>query len=299
MGDAGLRGVVMAIVGGDEREQEIARLAVAAGASVRAYGFPWPDGGIDGVARCGSADAALEGARYAIFPVPGMGADGSLFAPAADEPIVPNAALLARLAPGAAIILGTADDALRDCAASRGVSVVEYESDAELMLLRGPAVVEGVISLAIANTVITLHGAVIAVVGHGKIGRLLATKLVSLSAHVHVFARNPVQRAEAYTSGCAPHSIEALATWASQLDMLFSTASARVVGREVLTSLPAGALVMDLAAPPGSIDLDAASDLGLRAIWARGQGARAPVTVGRSQWMGVRKRIEELEEARN
>ena len=42
---------VIAIVGGDRREQEIARCAAATGAEVRAYGFPWPDEGIDGEDR--------------------------------------------------------------------------------------------------------------------------------------------------------------------------------------------------------------------------------------------------------
>ncbi len=80
--------------------------------------------------------------------------------------------------------------------------------------------------------------------------------------------------------------------------MLFSTVPAAVVGREVLEHLPRGALVMDLAAPPGGIDLDAARELGHEAVWARGMGRRAPVTVGASQWHGIRRRIDELEEGR-
>ena len=39
----------IAVVGGDERECEIARLAATTGARVRAYGFPWPEAGITGV----------------------------------------------------------------------------------------------------------------------------------------------------------------------------------------------------------------------------------------------------------
>jgi dipicolinate synthase subunit A len=80
--------------------------------------------------------------------------------------------------------------------------------------------------------------------------------------------------------------------------MLFSTVSAPVVDRGVLVELAKGSLVMDLAAPPGSVDLVAAEELGLRGIWARGLGRRAPVTVGRSQWIGILKRIVELEEKR-
>lgn len=290
-----LEGRAIAVVGGDEREQEIARLAALAGAQVRAYGFPWPEGGIPGVVASGSAEDALANADYALFPIPGMALDGSLFAPHAPAPIVPDVALLRHMRARAAIILGTADDALRAAAAELGHALVEYESDTELMLLRGPAIVEGALGAAIANSLVTIHGASVGIVGHGNIGRLLARTLVLLGARVHVFARNPVQRADAYCAGCAPHPLDELAAVAPVLDMLFSTVPVGVVDRAVLGVLTRNSLVVDLAAPPGGIDLAAASELGLRALWARGLGRRAPVTVGRSQWGGILKRIVELE----
>jgi len=36
----------------------------------------------------------------------------------------------------------------------------------------------------------------------------------------------------------------------------------------------------------------------LKFVWARGLGSRAPITVGRSQWVGISRRIEELMEKR-
>lgn len=288
----------IAVVAGDEREQEIARLAAATGATVRGYGFPWPAAGIDGVTRTGSAAAALAGADYALFPIPGIAADGTLFAPESPEPIVPDRGLLAGLAPGAGIILGQADDQLRAAAGALGLTLREYEHDTELMLLRGPAIVEGALRLAIANTEVTVHNSTVAVVGHGNIGRLLTRTLVVLGARVHLFARNPVQRADALAAGATPHPLAELAALAPELAMVFSTVPAPVVAEDVLARLPRGALVLDLAAPPGGVDLAAAEALGHRAVWARGMGRRAPVTVGRSQWSGIRRYIAEIEEGR-
>jgi len=288
----------IAVVGGDEREQEIARLAAGAGADVSAYGFPWPDGGIPGVRLAADPADAMRGAHYALFPVPGIGPDGSLYAPAAPAPIVPDAALLGVLAPGAHVILGAADERLHGAAEQAGVALHEYEHDKELMLLRGPAVVEGALELAIRHTRVTIHAAEVAVVGQGTIGSLLTRTLIGLGARVHVVARNPVQRAAAYAAGAEAGSLEDLPGLAPRLAMLFSTVPARVVGREVLERLPHAALVMDLAAPPGGVDLAAAEELGLVAIWARGLGRRAPVTVGASQWLGIRRRIEAIEEER-
>ncbi|HET8894222.1 MAG TPA: dipicolinate synthase subunit DpsA [Gaiellaceae bacterium] len=289
--------LTIAIVGGDEREREIARLAAATGATVRAYGFPWPDSGIDGVTQTANAEAALEDANYALFPIPGISPAGQLFAPQAPRPIIPDKQLLSRLAPGAHVILGQADEQLRHAADQLGIGIHEYEGDRELMLLRGPAIVEGALAVAIEHTDVTLHASTIAVIGHGTIGALLARTLVLLGADVHVAARNPAQRAAAYAAGAHASTLDGLTQLAPTLAVLFSTVPAPVVGRDVLELLPAGALVVDLAAPPGGVDIDLAKALGHRAVWARGLGRRAPITVGQSQWTGIRKRIEALEEA--
>jgi len=292
-----LDGIRIAVVGGDEREQEIARLAAAEGAAVTAYGFPCPEP-IAGVELAADAAAAMRGARYALFPIPGIAADGSLFAPSAAEPILPDEALLGVLAPGAQVILGAADDKLRAAADAAGVTLHEYEHDVELMLLRGPAIVEGALQQAIANTRVTIHEADVVVVGHGTIGALLTRTLVALGARVTVVARNPVQRAAARAAGAAAVPLEGLRDVAARAAMLFSTVPAAVVERETLGGMRRGSLVMDLAAPPGGVDLAAATELGLVAVWARGLGRRAPVTVGASQWQGIRRRIEAIEEER-
>ena len=296
---AALAGKILAIVGGDAREQEIARLAVAAGATVRCHGFPWPSGGIPGATAAPSGADAMSGAHCALFPIPGIASDGSLYAPDSAEPIVPDAALLRLLAPGAVIVLGQADGRLRAAAAQCGIAISEYEDDTELMLRRGPAIVEGVLALAIGNTNVTIHAATVGVVGFGTIGTLLARSLVGLGAQVHVFARNPVQRAAAYAAACQPHTLDELPTKAPGLSMLFSTVPASVVGDETLSAMTRGSLVMDIAAPPGGVDLKLAEALGHRAIWARGMGRRAPVTVGRSQWPGIARRIAEHDRRRH
>lgn len=285
----------IAVVGGDEREREIARLAAAAGGRVRAYGFPWPEGGITGVELAGSAAEAVQGADYVLFPIPGQSLDGTLFAPDSPAPIQPDAALLAAMRPGGSIVLGWANEGLRETAGALGIQLSEYETDAELMLMRGPAIVEGILQQAIANTDVTIHSSIVAVIGYGTMGRLLSRTLVLLGATVHVFARSPVQRADAYTVGAQSHRLHELVEFAPSLAMMFSTVPSRVVAGEVLAAMAVPALVMDLAAPPGGIDLDAASGLGHCTVWARGMGRRAPVTVGRSQWAGIMRRIEMAE----
>jgi dipicolinate synthase subunit A len=282
------------MLGGDKREQEIARRAAATGADVRAHGFPWPDGGIAGVKRLDDPAAVLDGARFALFPIPGISASGALFAPSAPAPIVPDRAMLARMAPRAHIILGWADKNLKAHAEALSIGLHEYEWDRSLMLQRTPAILEGLLKIVIENTAITIHNSNACVVGQGTIGAVLTRYLVALGAHTHIAARNAEQRAAAFVAGATPHLLEELPELAPTLDFVFSTVPSRVVGEDVLARLPKSALIVDLAAPPGGVDFDAAKRLGLTAIWGRGLGSRAPVTVGASQWGGIRARIEAI-----
>jgi dipicolinate synthase subunit A len=286
--------LVVGMLGGDKREQEIARCAAATGAVVRAHGFPWPEAGIPGVKHLSDPAAVLAGARFALFPIPGIAASGALFAPAAPAPIIPDRAMLAGMAPRAHIILGWADKNLKAHCDALSIKLHEYEWDRSLMLQRTPAIVEGLLRIVIENSEITIHDAQACVVGQGTIGAVLARYLVALGAHTHVAARNPEQRSAAYVAGATPHTLEELPALAPTLDFVFSTVPARVLGEDVLARLPKSALIVDLAAPPGGVDFDAAKRLGLRAIWGRGLGSRAPVTVGGSQWGGIRERIEKI-----
>jgi dipicolinate synthase subunit A len=286
--------LIIGMLGGDRREQEIARCAAETGAEVRAHGFPWPENGIRGVKHLDNPAAVLKGAQFALFPIPGIAASGALFAPAAPSPIIPDRAMLSGMAPSAHIILGWADEKLKRHAAALSIGIHEYEWDRSLMLQRTPAIIEGLLKIVIENTSITIHKATACVVGQGTIGAVLTRYLVLLGAHTHVAVRNPQQRAAAYVAGAVPHALTDLAELAPRLDLLFSTVPVRVIGENILAGLPKSVLVVDLAAPPGGVDFDAAKRLGVTAIWARGLGSRAPVTVGASQWGGIRERIETI-----
>lgn len=286
--------LVIAVVAGDRREQEIARLAAATGANVRAYGMPWPDGGIAGVARAANAADALAGADVALFPIPGIAADGALFAPQCAVRIVPDRESLAGMRKPGHVILGCADASLEAHCAALGITLHEYESDTALMLKRGPAIVEGVLKVMIENTDITIHKSRVCIVGQGTIGFLVTRYMIALGAHTHVAARSDVQRAAAHAAGAESHTLDELEGLAPDLDTIISTVPAPVVGKGVLSRLPSHALVVDLAAPPGGVDRDAAAAQGVKFVWARGMGMRAPKTVGGSQWEGIRRRIESI-----
>jgi dipicolinate synthase subunit A len=281
--------LIIAVVGGDEREQEIARLAGENAGEVRAFGFPWPQPGIARVTHAASAAQALAGAHIALMPIPGIDAQGRLFG---TETIIPREPLLRHMAPGAHLILGRADAGLALAARAVGATIHEYEQDRELMLLRAPAIVEGLLRAIIEQTAITIHDAAICVLGQGIIGAALTRTLVALGAHVTVAARNAEQRALAHAVGAAPLTLQQLAPALRRFDIVISTAPAPILTAALIDHLRADVLLVDVAAPPGSCDLDYARTTGRRAIWARALGRRAPITVGRSQWAGIARIID-------
>ena len=283
--------LIIAVVGGDEREQEIARLAAVTGATVRAYGFPYPEKGVEGVAYADGPAAAMKDANIALFPIPGMTMDGAIFA---NELIIPDEDLLSNMVSGSHIILGLSDWGLKAAAEKLGIGIHEYEHDRELMLLRAPAIIEAALKVVIENTDITIHKAQLCVCGQGTIGTALARTLVQLGAYVTVAARHPVQRANAYTMGCETITIDNLREAAKGFDIIMSTVTAPIIGHDLIDTLRPNTLLVDISAPPGSIDLEYAQDKGMKAVWARALGRRAPITVGASQWSGIAKTITSL-----
>ena len=208
--------------------------------------------------------AVLKGAKFALFPIPGISPDGALFAPKSPTPIIPDRSMLAGMKQPAHIILGWADDTLKTHAADLSIQLHEYEWDRGMMLRRAPAIIEGLLKITIENTAITIHKAQVCVIGHGTIGSLLTRYLIALGAKVHVVARSSDRRAAAHVSGAEIHLPEELGDLAPRLDILFSTVPAPVVSEHVLARLNKAALVLDIAAPPGSVDREAAKRVGPR-----------------------------------
>lgn len=287
-----LSNYTVAVLGGDGREVECVRQLLAEGAAVRTCGLPEGDG-IEASSAHNSVAEAVDGAGIIILPVPLPQPDGAIFAPHCPDKLYVDADSLAGAVAGGVLVTGRASAQMQEASEKHGLKIREYEQDEELMVLRAPAVAEGAIRIAVENTEVTLHDNHCLIVGFGKIGPALARSLAGIGARVTIAARNPLQRARAWEMGCTSVPLEQMPEAAQSAIVIFNIAPARLLGRDVLETLDTHTLLIDLAAPPGGIDFDAARDLGLKAIWGRGLGGRAPRTVGRVQWRGIKAILEE------
>ncbi len=274
----------VAIIGGDERVREIARLALAAGAAVRAHGAPPGIAEDLRVPLAPSVEAAVAGADVIILPLPGASPEGYIYAPHASTPVVFSSEAARRARAGAVLLTGDASPALHALCQAAGLRLHELNGDDELAILHAIPTAEGAARIAIENTPHTIHGSRVLVIGFGRVATAVANLFRGMMARVTVAARNPAQRARAEMLGCTPLPLDRLGEHLGEMDVVINTVRAPILTRDLLGKVRGETLVIDLASPPGGTDFAAAHELGLRVIWARAQAGSAPCTAGRDEW---------------
>jgi len=261
------------IVGGDQRQGALARALVEDGHRVHTFAL-----GPEGLE--GASPGDLSGIREADCVVLGLPAeDGPLLnAPLAGRSI-PLSEVLDAMAPGQLLCAGRASSALQALSQDRQLRLQDYFAREELAIANAVPTSEGAIQIAMEELPITLHSARCLVIGSGRLGKVLVRQLQGLGAKVSVAARKYADLAWAQVWGCGVERSEELVGWLCAYDLIVNTVPAPVLGREELTGLKPGCLIIDLASKPGGVDFDAAADLGVRVIWALSlPGKAAPVT---------------------
>lgn len=289
-GDA-LSDLTAAVIGGDGRELEYIRGLIAEGAEVRAHGCLAEAEEIMGHPQTDTAEEALADVDAVLTTVVYITEEGELYTPGWDGEVHQSA--FQHMPAGSTLIIGTSTPEIDAIADEVGFKVIEYGDDDELMLLRAPTIAEGALEIAIANTDISIHGSECVVLGFGRMGFTMARTLERLGGHVTVVARDRSQLARAREIGARPIHIDLLAETVADADMVFNTVPVELLSREVLDGMDEECVIIDLASVPGGTDFDAADDLGITAILARGLGGRAPKTAGRLQWQGIRQLLLE------
>ena len=185
-------------------------------------------------------------------------------------------------APGALVLAGRPDAALRRLAEQRGLELIDYYARPELVRLNAVPTAEGCLALLLQMRDSTIWQSRFLVLGYGRVGRATAGRFAALGARVSVAARKYADLAWAEAAGHGVEHIGELSGWLCGYDLLVNTVPARVLGEKELAELRKGCLVIDLASRPGGVDFEAAAQLGVKAIWALSlPGKVAPVTSGR------------------
>lgn len=257
------------ILGGDRRQAELCRLLRQDGHTVHTFGLKeWlPD-------EDGTPEAA-ESAPVVILPLPVCGADG-LFNCAAMK--IDTAALLARFSPQQLVLGGRVSDPMRQAAAEKDLTLLDYFAREELTVTNAAITAEGAVQTAMEHLDRTIWGTDCLVLGFGRIGKLLCRRIQGLGGHAAVFARKPQDRAWASACGYEAMDLAQMGRQLGRFRVVFNTIPSLILDAALLEQLREGCLLVDLASQPG-IDQKAAAAAGHPVIWARSlPGKLAPVT---------------------
>ncbi len=274
-------GIRFLLIGGDLRYRYLAKELLANGYKVCVYGFESEE--IDTSDDCGSPSLkeAVEQSNVIVLPLP-VTVDGkTLNAPYSNVPILIES--LFELITGDKLVLGgIIPQVIKDVARERNLQVIDFFEREELSVLNAIPTAEGAVAIAMEELPITIHGAKCLVTGYGRVGRLMEKTLNALGAKVTVAVRSSKDMAWLKVHCTDSMNIGQLAAEnLCDFDLVVNTVPVTVLTEDVLKRFKEDVLIIDLASKPGGVDMEAASRLGLKTIWALSlPGKVAPKTAG-------------------
>lgn len=259
----------IALLGGDKRQLFCAKALYDKGFNVLLAGFDLLES--YGNLKLCDLDTALEKADAFILPLTGVKAD-VIPCYFSDKEIKLNKKLKAKLSEKP-VFMG--------CAASlKGVEAFDLLRREDFAVKNAVPTAEGALCVAIKSFEKTISGSRILVIGFGRIGKVLAYKLKSLNADVTVATRSSEKGAYANALGCGALRTGEIKSL-SGFDIVFNTADALVVNKNILENSESDVLIIDLAGFPGGIDFDRACALGFTAFTASAlPGQYSPMSAG-------------------
>lgn len=266
-----------AVIGGDMRQIGLISSLLKDGERVRAFGF---DNAAGSVLECEKTLAsAISDSTAVILPLPASTDGAYINAPLYDGKIKADE-LLGQMKANQ-LLLGGRMGELAASAEERGIRAVDYLEREELAVLNAALTAEGALEIAMRETETALCMSKCLVVGYGRIGKLLCKMLDGIGATPCVAARSHEALAWAEAYGINSLHVREIANAAGEYDVIFNTVPHLILTEEIIRSMSADTLVVDLASRPGGVDFAAAERYGIKAVWALSlPGKTAPISAG-------------------
>lgn len=264
---------IFLILGGDERSLYLGEYLEKQKLQVCYYAFS--------DTNCfDSLSEAINSAEYIILPLPFTKDRLTLNAPLFDEKIeIKDICTL--LKKGNIVIGGQLPESFKETLTNIEVEFHDYFLLDELAIFNAIPTAEGVVEILIKNLPITIHSMKCAVLGYGKVGKVLAATLKALGAEVTIFARKESDKADAFTKGYKFASFPSLKNTEYKFDTLINTVPQKVLGREEMKNIASDCLFIEIASAPFGIDFQAAKEFAFDVIKANSlPGKVAPKTAG-------------------
>jgi len=262
---------LFAVIGGDARSAMLYHFLKQDGHGVTAYALEQSGLAVDCAA---SLEEAISDALYVIGPVP-CSKDGLHLRTPLSDKIISMSTLFGQLS-GKSFIAGGLKNIRQYPCSGELFDVLESP---EMAIKNAIPTAEGILMLAIENSLITLHDANCLVLGYGRIGKVLCHDLHALGAHVMVGARKTEDLTWVQLRGYKPLPMPDLSEGLAKADFIFNTVPKVLLHQQELEQVRPSCLIIDVASSPFGIDYEAAKQLQIQAICAQSlPGKVAPAT---------------------
>ena len=268
-----MKDAIFLILGGDNRSLYLGEYLENQGFKVCYYAFNHTECYV-------SLEEAMNSSDVIILPLPFTKDRFTLNTPLFDDKILVSD-ILALLSHKKTVFGGQLPKSFCEEMDSRGCSYCDYFLLDELAIYNAVPTAEGVVQVLIEELPITIHGMKCAVLGYGRVGKVLAETLSSLGADVTVFARKQSAFAEVYASSMNSKSFDSLATETNDYDAMINTVPVKVLGENQLSKLNPECILVEVASAPFGIDFQAAKERAFKVVKAGSlPGKVAPKTAG-------------------
>lgn len=267
------------MIGGDSRNKIVAEMLAKYGHTVHLIGFETCDFKNKNITLVTGNKDDFRMADAVILPVHGTASDGRISSAFSDNKFQLSGELLAYTPANCTIFSGITNDFLNKATKNRRLEVIFARDD--IAIYNSISTAEATLQLAIEQTDFTIHGAVVCVIGYGRVGFTVARLFKNVGANVTVFARKDRDIARITEMGMTAKHVNQLGDLVNQFSICINTVPSLMLDETILTRMDVDALIIDLASSPGGTDFEFARQKGLKAILALGlPGKTAPKSAG-------------------
>ena len=169
---------------------------------------------------------------------------------------------------GKIFISGSIKENIKNELEKRYLEVIDIMKRDDLAILNTIATAEGTIEVAIQKTDKILQGSRVLILGFGRVGKIVASKFSKLSAQVTCAARKISDLAWIKAYGYNSLNINDMIYDLKEFDIIINTVPQTILKERELKHVDSECLLIDLASSPGGIDGKAATNMGIKFIWA-------------------------------
>lgn len=245
------------IIGGDIRQTYVAEYLAQAGYSVFCYGI---ENVTDNSAK--NLEELINSASKIIAPVP-FSKDGRNIFIKNSYKRISIEEFAQKLNSNTTVLGGAIPYEFYDRISSKNIRVIDILKNADVEQMNTIATAEGTIAEAICSQPTYLYASEILIIGYGKCGKVLASKMNLLGGKVTICARRLDVRKEAGDQGYSTMDFGELCNQIGNFEYIFNTVPVVVLDEKILGRVRKDAVIIDIASMPGGVDFASAEKMNL------------------------------------